>query len=69
MAKRQYSDQYLNFGFTELKKKRRICATVSNVLMKPSLLQRHLQTNHPEKKVLVKHVIGNEPTLELNRVS
>ena len=38
------------------------------VLMKPSPLQLHLQTNHPEKKVFVKNVVGDEPTLQLNSV-
>ena len=57
MPKRQYSDQYINFGFIELKKKGEavpqcvVCMkTLSNASMKPSLLQRHLQTNYPEKK-------------------
>ena len=57
MPKRQYRDQYINFGFIELKNKGEsvsqcvVCMkTLSNALMKPSLLQRHLQTNHPNKK-------------------
>ena len=57
MPKRQYSDQCINFGFIELKKRGEsepqcvVCMkTLSNASMKPSLLQRHLQTNHPENK-------------------
>ena len=54
--KRQYSDQYINFGFIELKKKESVpeCVvclkTLSNESMERSLLQRRHQTNHPEKK-------------------
>ena len=58
MPERQYSDQYIYFGFIELKNRGEsvpqfvVCMkTLSNVSMKPSLLQRHLQTNHPDKKV------------------
>ena len=56
-TQREYCDQYINFSFIKLKKKGESmpqCAvrlkTLANALMKPSLLQRHLQTNHPEKK-------------------
>ena len=58
MPKRQLSGQYINFGFIELKKKGEfvpqfaVCMkTLSNVSMKPSHLQCHLQTNHLEKKI------------------
>ena len=57
MPKRQYREQYINFGFIELKNKGEsvpqcvVCIkTLLNASMKPSLLQRHLQTNHPNKK-------------------
>ena len=57
MPKRQYRDQHINFGFIKLKNKGEsvpqcvVCMkTLSNASMKPSLLQRHLQTNHPNKK-------------------
>ena len=57
MPKRQYSDQYINFGFIELKNRGEsvpqcvMCMkTLSNASMKPSLLQRHLQSNHQDKK-------------------
>ena len=57
MPKGQYSDQYVNIGFIELKNWREsvpqcmVCMkTSSNASMKPSLLQRHLQTNHLDKK-------------------
>ena len=57
MPKQQYSDQYINFGFIELKNRGEfvpqcvVCMkTLSNASIKPSLLQRHLQTNHPDKK-------------------
>ena len=55
MPKRQYSDQYIKFGFIELKNKGEsvprcvLCMkTLSNVSINPGLLQRHLQTNHPD---------------------
>ena len=58
MPKRQCSDQYINFGFIELKKNGEsvprcvVCMkTLSNASIKLSRLQRHIQTNHPEKKV------------------
>ena len=57
MPKRQYRDQYINFGFIVLKNKGEsvpqcvVCMkTLSNASMKPSLLQPHLQTNHSNKK-------------------
>ena len=56
MPKRQYSDQYINFHFIELKNRWEsvpqcvVCMkTLSNASTKPSL-QRHLQNNHPDKK-------------------
>ena len=49
MPKRQYNDQYINFGFIKWKKKEEsvpqcvVCVkTLSNASMKPILLQRHL---------------------------
>ena len=57
MPKQQYSDQYTNFGFNELKNRGEsvpqcvVCIkTLSNASIKTSLLQRHLQTNHLDKK-------------------
>ena len=57
MPKRLYCDQYINFGFIELKNRGEsvpqcgMCMkTLSSASMKPSLLQRHLQTNHANKK-------------------
>ena len=57
IPKRQYSDQYINFGFIELKNSGEsvprcmVCMkTLSNASMKLSLLQSHLPTNHPDKK-------------------
>ena len=57
MHKPRYRDQYINFDFIELKNKGEsvpqcvVCMkTLLNALMKPSLLQRHLQINHPNKK-------------------
>ena len=57
MPKQQYSDQYINFGFNALRNRGEsvpqcvVCMmTLSNALIKTSLLQRHLQTNHPDKK-------------------
>ena len=57
MPKRQHSDQYINFGFIELKNRGEsvpqcvVCIkTLSNASIKTSLLQRRSQTNHPDKK-------------------
>ena len=57
MPKRQYSDRYIYFGFNELRNRGEsvpqcvVCmTTLSNASIKTSLLQRHLQTNHPDKK-------------------
>ena len=57
MLKRQYSDQYIYFGFIELKNRDEsmpqcmMCMKIlSNAPMKLSLLQSHLQTNHLDKK-------------------
>ena len=57
MPKQQYRDQFISFGFIELKNKGEsmpqcvVCMKkLSNACMKPSILQRHLQTNHPNKK-------------------
>ena len=57
MSKRQYSDQYVNFGFIKLKNRGGsvpLCVmcmkTLSIASMKPSLVQRHLQSNHSDKK-------------------
>ena len=57
MPKRQYSDQYINFGFIELKNRREsvpqcvVCMkTLSNASTRPSLLQRYLQNDHRDKK-------------------
>jgi len=57
MPKRQYNDQYIKFGFIELKNSGQsmpqcvMCMkALSNAAMRPSLLQRHLHTNHPDKK-------------------
>ena len=58
MPKRHYSEQYINFGFIELRKKGEsvlqcvVCMkTLSNASIEAkSFIQRHLQTNHPEKK-------------------
>ena len=57
MPKRQYSDQYANFGCIELKNCGKsvpqfmVCMkTLSDAPMKPSFLQRHLLTHHPDKK-------------------
>ena len=57
MPKRQYSNKYIHLGFMELKNRGEsvpqcmVCMkTLSNASMKPKILQRHLQTNHPDKK-------------------
>jgi hypothetical protein len=53
---RQYSQDYLSFGFIESPNDNRlpfclICKhTFSNEAMKPSRLRDHLQTMHPDKK-------------------
>ena len=66
MPKRQYSNQYITFGFIELKNRGEsvpqcvMCMkALSNASMKPSLLQRHLQTNHPDKKDRDPNFLGN----------
>ena len=52
MPERQYRNQYINFSFIELKNKGESVPLkiLSNASMKPGLLQRHHQTNHPNKK-------------------
>ena len=52
MPERQYRDQYINFGFIELKNKGESVPLkiLSNASMNPALLQRHHQTNHSNKK-------------------
>lgn len=57
MSKRKYDDNYINYGFIALENRNDvvpqcvICMkTLANSSMKPSLLKRHLQTNHPDKE-------------------
>ena len=73
MPKRQYSDQYINFGFIELKNRGEfvpqcvVCMkTLSNASIKPSLLQRHLQTNHPDKKDRILIILSDLETIQKN---
>ena len=57
MTKRKYHSEYIKFGFTAINHRGEslpqcvICMkTLSNSAMKPSLLKRHLLSNHSEKK-------------------
>ena len=57
MSKRKYSPDYIKYGFITIKHNGEVlpqCVvcmkTLANSAMKPSLLQRHLDTNHPDKK-------------------
>ena len=66
MPKRQYSDQYINFSFIELKNSGEympqcvMCMkTLSNASMKPSLLQRHLQSNHQTRRTAILIILGD----------
>ena len=57
MPKRKYSAAYIKYGFIAIEHNGEalpqcvVCMkTLANPAMKPSLLQRHLDTNHPDKK-------------------
>ena len=57
MSKRKYNPEYLKYGFISIEHRGEVlpqCVvcmkTLSNASMKPSLLQRHLGTNHADKK-------------------
>ena len=57
MSKRKYSPAYIKYGFIAIEHNGEalpqcvVCMkTLANSAMKPSLLQRHLDTNHPDKK-------------------
>ena len=56
MSKRKYNPEYLKYGFISIEHREVlpqcvVCMkTLSNASMKPSLLQRHLGTNHADKK-------------------
>ena len=57
MSKRKYYPEYLKYGFISIEHRGEVlpqCVvcmkTLSNASMKPSLLQRHLGTNHADKK-------------------
>ena len=56
MSKRNYKLKYFKYSFTSIKHKEEIspqCVvclkTLCNAAMKPSLLKRHLEKNHPNK--------------------
>ncbi|XP_078487698.1 zinc finger BED domain-containing protein 5-like [Ciona intestinalis] len=56
MSKRKYNPEYIKYGFISIKHQGEdlpqcvVCMkTLSNGAMKPSLLKRHLESNHPEK--------------------
>ena len=55
-SKRNYDPKYIKYGFTSIEHKAKIllqCVvclkTFCNVVMKPSLLKRHLERKHPNK--------------------
>nr|CAB3267853.1 zinc finger BED domain-containing protein 5-like [Phallusia mammillata] len=57
MSKRKYDTGYLKYGFVQIEHRGEVVSqclvcmkTLSNSAMKPSLLKRHLETNHPTKK-------------------
>ena len=57
MSKRKCNPQYIKYGCIAIQHKGKylpqcvVCIkTLSNGFMKPSLLKRHLDSNHPEKK-------------------
>ena len=56
MSKRKYNSEYIKYGFVNIHRGEDlpqcvVCMkTLSNGAMKPSLLKRHLDSNHPEKK-------------------
>ena len=57
MSKRKYNTKYIKYGFVSAQHRGEclpqcmICMkTLSNSAMKPSLLKRHLESNHSDKK-------------------
>ena len=57
MSKRKYNPEYIKYGFIAIEHRGEclphcvVCMkTLSNAAMKPSLLKRHLESNHAEKK-------------------
>ena len=57
MSKRKYNTEYIKYGFVSVQHRgeylpqRVICMkTLCNSAMKPSLLKRHLESNHSDKK-------------------
>ena len=57
MSKRKYSPAYIKYGLIAIEHNGEVlphCVvcmkTIANSAMKPSLIQRHLDTNHPDKK-------------------
>ena len=56
MSKRNYDPKHIKYGFSLIEYKAEILPqsvvclkTLCNAAMKPSLLQRHLEKNHPNK--------------------
>ena len=57
MSKKKYNTEYIKYGFVSVQHRRECllqCVismkTLSNLAMKPSLLKRHLESNHSDKK-------------------
>ena len=57
MSKRKYNEEYIKYGFVSVQHRGEclpqcvVCMkTLSNSAMKPSLLKRHLESNHSDKK-------------------
>ena len=57
MSKKKYNTEYIKYGFVSVQHRGEslpqcvICMkTLSNSAMKPSLLKRHLESNHSDKK-------------------
>ena len=58
MSKRNYNPKYIKYGFTSIEHNAEVCGlphcvvclkTLCNAAMKPSLLKRHLERNHPNR--------------------
>ena len=65
MSKRKYNPEYIEYGFIAIEHRGEclpqcvVCMkTLSNAAMKPSLLKRHLKSNHAEKKDKIKVILS-----------
>ena len=65
MSKRKYYSEYIKYGSIAIEHGGEclpqcvLCMkTLSNAAMKPSLLKRHLESNHAEKKTKIKVILS-----------